>query len=617
MRANANPTARSVASLIALGALAFAPIPARDAGASGLQQPPLFRTRVGLTRVKVAVLDDDGRPVQGLRAEDFTVLEDGVQQQVKLVLDPVSVHMDVALVLDFSNSIRRDWSETAARRAAHEFLDRLDPDDCVYLLPFHYKVGPGVWGGPGDPALRNAIDSYSYAAATRLYDAILAAHEALDRRRPDSASAAARELDNLTGSMWMEPVREVACGEPLSPDEAAGRRAALVVLTDGEDLGSQASYSDVLMASWHSEVPVFAVAVGMAARQPRYRGSGWNSHTLYRKAPSDAVLSRERWENIRTLQEQLREIARVSGGQLVLQQDLRDGYAHTIGLLRGYYVLGYRTPEPIREGWHRLEVKVRGKGREAIVQPCIYRLRDDPVAVAGALREASVQFQLGNFERALAYYDRAAAANLDIGTPLFGRGLVLEKMGRWQEARAAFERSLARRPGAPLTHARLAHVTFELGDYAAAWHHALKAHRAGVEMTELLVRLEETAPPPPDKEERLRAPVVHVLAPHVPELDAQLALRDLLRALDAALDALPDVALAVGPEYAEYTLSVWVRKIEPGPPRRLVARLLVQDSTRRRLHQEPIEIEDLDAPEAIEAAVRQAVRGAHGWLRER
>ena len=40
-------------------------------------QPPTFRTGVDAVQLDVSVLDKDRRPVRGLTAADFTVLEDG------------------------------------------------------------------------------------------------------------------------------------------------------------------------------------------------------------------------------------------------------------------------------------------------------------------------------------------------------------------------------------------------------------------------------------------------------------------------------------------------------------------------------------------------------------
>lgn len=48
------------------------------------QQPPTIRSRTTLVPVDVRVVDRDGRPLTDLKKEDFTVLENGVPQVVRL-----------------------------------------------------------------------------------------------------------------------------------------------------------------------------------------------------------------------------------------------------------------------------------------------------------------------------------------------------------------------------------------------------------------------------------------------------------------------------------------------------------------------------------------------------
>src|SRR5262245_57145581 len=45
--------------------------------------PPSFRTGVQLVRIDVTVLDDKRQPVRGLRAADFTVLEEGQPRPIR------------------------------------------------------------------------------------------------------------------------------------------------------------------------------------------------------------------------------------------------------------------------------------------------------------------------------------------------------------------------------------------------------------------------------------------------------------------------------------------------------------------------------------------------------
>jgi hypothetical protein len=62
---------------------AVAPLQAQFSAPAAQTNPaPLFRSGAELVALSVAVLDQQQRFVRGLHATDFTVLEDGVQQDV-------------------------------------------------------------------------------------------------------------------------------------------------------------------------------------------------------------------------------------------------------------------------------------------------------------------------------------------------------------------------------------------------------------------------------------------------------------------------------------------------------------------------------------------------------
>lgn len=71
-----------------LGVLCLLVGPVVSAGSS--EQPPTFATSAELIRLDVVVVDQDGRPVEGLTREDFEVIEGG---QVRTILwfEPIVV----------------------------------------------------------------------------------------------------------------------------------------------------------------------------------------------------------------------------------------------------------------------------------------------------------------------------------------------------------------------------------------------------------------------------------------------------------------------------------------------------------------------------------------------
>ena len=80
----------SAASAIVALFIATAPTTAQRPPTSPPQQTPTFRSSVDLVRLDVSVFDNQRRPVQGLAANDFTILENGVPQEI-VVFDPVEL----------------------------------------------------------------------------------------------------------------------------------------------------------------------------------------------------------------------------------------------------------------------------------------------------------------------------------------------------------------------------------------------------------------------------------------------------------------------------------------------------------------------------------------------
>jgi tetratricopeptide (TPR) repeat protein len=562
-----------------------------QATSTAQEQAPIFRAGVDLTRLKVAVVDDDGMPVPGLEIADFRVFENGEEQRLDVMLAPADVPLDLAIVIDFSASVDAEWPDPRPREAAEQFLDALSPTDCVYLLPFQDDVGPGVWGAPNDPAVRRMLWNYPYGWSTRAYDAIRAAHEALADRAPDYG----------TGSF--PTITSGGCGAPLPPDEVLKRRAALVLLTDGEDTASDIQYADVLLASHQAERPVFAVAVGLAGG--RTRRSRYVSFQAYRREANYGD----------SLQDQLAELSRVSGGHLITQRDIEDGYDEVLALLRGYYVLGYRTPTPIREGWNGVRVEVEGD-YQVLTQPGVYRTSTDYAAMRSAMKIAAERLR-GNPREALRMFEIAEQLAPELATPSFGRGVALERLGSLEAARDAYERALYLSPGAVEIRRRLAAISLTLADYPAAWLHAVRVRRAGYDASEILETLQRVSPTPDDFDARVRGPRVAVPKATVPDLDAQLALLPIWRKVAARLEQ--DLSITVVPagSRADFVAALDLRELETRAPRRLDLRLDLLDIYQGETEDPRVEVDDIEDIEALDAALDDAVSEGLEWLRKR
>src|SRR5262245_25396178 len=104
-------------------------------------QQPTFRATVDLVNFGVSVLDKQGNPVTGLKAEDFEVVENGKKQSLKFFSagnPDEAPPLHIGLLLDTSGSMADDLKD--ARTAAVKFVNALDTAADVTLVDFDTEV---------------------------------------------------------------------------------------------------------------------------------------------------------------------------------------------------------------------------------------------------------------------------------------------------------------------------------------------------------------------------------------------------------------------------------------------------------------------------------------------
>ena len=97
------------------------------------------RIDVQLVELYTSVLDDQGRFVGGLTAEDFRVLEDGAPQAIRRFDKVENLAINVALLMDVSTSMRKKI-RIATRSAQRFFETVLTPKDRASLLTFNHDI---------------------------------------------------------------------------------------------------------------------------------------------------------------------------------------------------------------------------------------------------------------------------------------------------------------------------------------------------------------------------------------------------------------------------------------------------------------------------------------------
>lgn len=134
-------------------------------------QQPVFRASVSVVRVDV-LASDGGRPIPGLTAADFEVLDNGTPQAIEAVIGDTEP-IDVLFTFDRSASTRGE-TLTRLRESASALLDALQPDDGAGLLTFNHTLRLTVPIGPAQN-VRAVLDQIEPDGSTALLDASAAA----------------------------------------------------------------------------------------------------------------------------------------------------------------------------------------------------------------------------------------------------------------------------------------------------------------------------------------------------------------------------------------------------------------------------------------------------------
>jgi Ca-activated chloride channel family protein len=98
-----------------------------------LAQPP-FRVSVRLVTVTAVVTDPAGRYVRNLKAEDFSIHEDGVPQKIAFFRHDPDSALSVGIVFDLRNTMKKKMK--VATYAADYFVRHLRGADSTFLLTF-------------------------------------------------------------------------------------------------------------------------------------------------------------------------------------------------------------------------------------------------------------------------------------------------------------------------------------------------------------------------------------------------------------------------------------------------------------------------------------------------
>ena len=141
-------------------------------GQSSGSQDPRIRVDVNLVVLHTTVLDDRGRFADGLKEENFRVLEDKAEQKLS-VFKREDIPVSMGLVIDNSGSMRDKRPRVNA--AALTLVEASNPQDEAFVVNFNddFYLDLDKDFSSSIPELKEALERIDSRGSTALYDAII------------------------------------------------------------------------------------------------------------------------------------------------------------------------------------------------------------------------------------------------------------------------------------------------------------------------------------------------------------------------------------------------------------------------------------------------------------
>jgi VWFA-related protein len=262
-----------------------------------------FDTKLVNLNVRILTKDLKIPKELNLTKEDFAVVEDETEQEISF-FSTVETPFDLVLLLDFSGSTVE--KRGLIKKAAQRFVEYACPNDRIAVVVFATEIK---------------------IVAELTADKNLLAQKI-------------KEIEVNGGSPIWDSLKFVY--QKVIPKDTAGRRSAVVFMTDAEDGSKDATFADVMEMVREGETTIFSVYLD--AR----RYSGQYLERVKRKS-----------------QQTLWMLAEESGGQFYKADDVKDLngiYEQIINDVGKVYSLGYEPKNESRDGgWRNLTVKLKNK----------------------------------------------------------------------------------------------------------------------------------------------------------------------------------------------------------------------------------------------------------------
>ena len=269
------------------------PPPGSSPGAAQSDQSRHLKSIVDLVVLHATVVDSKGQFVPGLKAEDFHVFEDKVEQKIS-VFSSEDVPVTMGLVIDNSASMKDKRPQVNA--AALSFVRTSNVADEVFVVNFNdeYYLDLDEDFTSNQQELHEALEKIDTRGSTALRDAIVASLDHLKKGHKD--------------------------------------KRVLLVITDGDDDASSKSFPYTLKAAVDSNAVIYAI--GVFSDDDRK-----NNKKMVRKSKKD-----------------LTDLAEATGGLAFFPERLEDVDPVCVQVardIRNQYTIGYYPTNAATDGTFR------------------------------------------------------------------------------------------------------------------------------------------------------------------------------------------------------------------------------------------------------------------------
>ncbi|HEX8926707.1 MAG TPA: VWA domain-containing protein [Terriglobales bacterium] len=328
---------------------------------NGPEQLMTIISNVNLVQFPVRVKDSSGRDVPGLTVDNFSVYENDQKMPIRFFTsDPFP--LSAAVVVDVG------MAEVALQKVKQTFpalIGAFSQYDEVSL----YTYGNTVHQQQDYIAATSDKTSRTFSRVTSITGRTAGAPvynpmtvgptvngRVFDQGQQRSINAAPPKTEEPS-RVLNDAILRAAVDLGRRP---RGRRKIIFIISDGKEMGSNASYSDVLRVLLTSEISVYAIAVDTGA-MPIYNKLG------------KIRLPRQGVTNI------LPKYASATGGEVfpeLTQQAIESTYSNATQEARNQYTLGYTSPTPasVSASYRTIEVRVNQPGLKVYAKAGYYPL---------------------------------------------------------------------------------------------------------------------------------------------------------------------------------------------------------------------------------------------------